>query len=73
MGSQSLATLEQSTWLDLLWFSLDGDASQLSPRLLSGSYLLHELPKLSAPTISGAGALCRDHSCADAFAIRCLG
>lgn len=26
MGSQSLATLEQSTWLDLLWFSLVGDA-----------------------------------------------
>lgn len=94
MGSQSLATLEQSTWVDLLWFSLVGDArdhlslpvrslpphcprqvptSPLSPRLPSGPYLLHELPKLSAPTISGAGALCRDHSRADAFAIGCLG
>lgn len=44
--------------------------SPLSP---SGPYLLHELPKLSAPTVSGAGALCRDHSRADTFAIGCLG
>lgn len=36
-------------------------------------HLLHQLPQLPAPAISRASALCRDHSCADAFSVRSLG
>lgn len=47
--------------------------SPFSPRNLEGSYLLHQLPQLPTPAVSGAGALCRDHGRADAFPIGGLG
>lgn len=49
------------------------EISPASPRNLEGSDLLHQLPQLPTPAISGAGALCRDHGRADAFPIGGLG
>lgn len=49
------------------------EISAASPRNLEGSHLLHQLPQLPTSAIPGAGALCGDHSCADAFPVRGLG
>lgn len=51
----------------------DWKISPFSPRNLEGSYLLHQLPQLPTPAISGAGALCRYHGRADAFPVGGLG
>lgn len=48
------------------------EISPNSPKKPEGSHLLHQLPQFPTPAVSGAGALCGDHSCADAFPIRGL-
>lgn len=79
-GSLS-ASSEQPAWLDVAPADLDGareqdgdwESSPASPKHPEVSHLLHQLPQLSTPAISGAGTLGGDHRRADAFPIGGLG